>query len=266
MASTLDELPNINSLEEVSKKMDEVQQFRTFGRLWCPYCDRESRFEIIPVKVTINESYDGRPRAKSIQNGYDGRWENLSDKQNRFQGSLFIYKCTTCEKVGRGLVQEINGRFVLLNFFSKNSSVASRNCPESVRYYLEQAASCYSVKAYSATLAMFRTALDAVLYEAGYKDGMVGQKINKLESDIRETKAPKWATDLNIEFMKILKNLGNSSLHISKDDISAEKSITDSDIKQCELALSRLLYFVYEKDASEQDHLTALRNFSARKN
>jgi len=261
VASTLDGLPSINSLEEIAKKMDEVEKFTIFGRLWCPYCERENRFRIAPIKVTVNENYDERP----ISKGARGEWDNLSNDLTRFEGSFLSYVCTTCEKNGKGLVQQLNGRTVLLNFFAKNSSVASPHCPETVRHYLEQAASCYCTKAYSATLAMFRTALDAVMFDAGYREGMLGQKIAKLERDITDSKAPKWATEINIEFMKILKNLGNSSLHISKEDITAEKSISDVDIKQAELALSRLLHFVYEKDAEEREHLESLRALSDRK-
>ncbi len=36
------------------------------------------------------------------------------------------------------------------------------------------------------SLILIRTALDAILYEAGYKDGMFWQKIYKLENDIRD--------------------------------------------------------------------------------
>ena len=71
--------------------------------------------------------------------------------------------------------------------------------------------------------------------------------------------------DLNIEFLKIIKNLGNSSLHISKDDISGELAISDLDIRKLELAFSRLLYLAYEKDAEEAAALSSLKNLDLSK-
>jgi hypothetical protein len=94
---------------------------------------------------------------------------------------------------------------------------------------------------------------------------MVGKKIADLESDMKNGKAPNWSRDLNTEYLKVIKELGNSSLHISAADIQSEKSIETMDIKEVELALDRMLFVIYEKSKEEDASLKRLKEFSERK-
>lgn len=85
--------------------------------------------------------------------------------------------------------------------------------PPAVAYYLDQAQRAQSVSARSAAVAMYRPALEHLLYEQGYKKGMLGTKLTDLEKDIAAGTAPKWAAELDTEFLALLKELGNASIH-----------------------------------------------------
>jgi len=146
-----------------------------------------------------------------------------------------------------------------------HASVATTNTPASVAYYLEQAYLCQSVNAYSATLAMYRTALDAILFNAGYREGMVGNKIAALERDIAACHGPLWARTLLPPYLKVIKDLGNSSLHVSNEDLTEERAIDDDLIQEVELTIHTLLDEAYEKEARDKARLEKLETTSRRK-
>lgn len=180
MNDPLNGLPELCDVNEFAAGLDKAQQFEIYGRHWCPNCKRENRFSTSIARATINQKFaSGVPRAKAITStsGYDGSWENIADKIDRFQGSQFSMQCSNCHQSGRILVQKIAGQVSALVFFDQGNSIATANTPDAVKYYLEQAYACYAVKAFSAALAMYRTALDAILFGEGYRDGMVGKKI-----------------------------------------------------------------------------------------
>jgi hypothetical protein len=59
---------------------------------------------------------------------------------------------------------------------STYGGLTTPHAPKGVAYYLDQAQRSQSVGANSAAVAMFRAALDYLLFEQGFKKGMCGQK------------------------------------------------------------------------------------------
>jgi hypothetical protein len=65
-----------------------------------------------------------------------------------------------------------------------HGGLATPHTPKLDAYYLAQAKRAQSVGANSAVVAMYRSALEHLLYEQGYEDRMVGPKITALLRDI----------------------------------------------------------------------------------
>ena len=56
---------------------------------------------------------------------------------------------------------------------NRTGGLAMPNTPEGVAFYLDQAAKSHSVGANSAAIAMYRGALEHLLFQQGYKTGML---------------------------------------------------------------------------------------------
>jgi hypothetical protein len=265
MKDPLQGLPELGDIDQFASALDELKQFSIYGRHWCPTCRRENRFSTKVEKTNINHDFTKEVLRSKASPGAHPTWEKISDSLNKIDGSLFSIVCANCHHAGRMLIQKISGQISGLVFFDEYNSIATENTPEEVKYYLEQAQACHSVKAFSATFAMYRTALDAILFGQGYSTGMVGEKIKALEKDIKNETAPPWSKFIGIEFLKVIKNLGNSSLHISAEDISSEKNIETADIKEVELAMGKMLFEIYEKNKEEEASLSRLNQLANRK-
>ena len=94
--------------------------------------------------------------------------------------------------------------------------------PAPVAYYLDQAQRAQSIGALSAAVAMYRAALEQLLFEQGYRDGMLKAKIDALVAD---TDPPKWVRDLDPEYLTVIKDLGNAAIHPNDGDITKQRAL-----------------------------------------
>jgi hypothetical protein len=67
---------------------------------------------------------------------------------------------------------------------------------------------------------MYRGALDQILHHEGFKAGMLGKKLGELERAIASGTAPKWAMELETEYLAVLNQLGSGSIHPNDGDIT----------------------------------------------
>lgn len=123
----------------------------------------------------------------------------------------------------------------------------TENTPKKVKYYLDQAYRSRMLSALSAAMAMYRSALEWILYEQGYKNGMLGAKISKLGEDISNNIAPKWANDMSVELLTAIKNIGNGVMHTNDGHISKQQQIDDSLIELVDVVFAELLDVIYEQ-------------------
>ena len=68
---------------------------------------------------------------------------------------------------------------------SQPGGLRTQHTPESVAFYLDQAQRAESVGARSGAAAMYRGALEHLLFEQGYRQAMLGPKLERLERDIQ---------------------------------------------------------------------------------
>jgi hypothetical protein len=115
--------------------------------------------------------------------------------------TLFTLACLQCEAHSTGLLY-FGPQGPSLAILSRSlGGVTTPRTPAGVGYYLDQAYRAHGVGAYSAAMEMYRAALEVLLYEQGYQSGMLAAKIKKLEEDISTGNGPKWAQELETEYL-----------------------------------------------------------------
>ncbi|MGE0871655.1 MAG: DUF4145 domain-containing protein [Kofleriaceae bacterium] len=134
------------------------------------------------------------------------------------------------------------------------------NTPPGVAYYLDQAARSESACARSAAMAMYRAALEHLLFEQGYQDGMLHQKLTALQRDIDAKTAEKWALDIDPGFLRVIKDLGNGAIHPNGGDHTKQEAIDATLLDDVRETVRELLDVVYEEPLRRANRLSNLRS------
>jgi Domain of unknown function (DUF4145) len=69
---------------------------------------------------------------------------------------------------------------------------------------------------------MYRSALETLLYEQNYKNGMLDAKIKALLAD---AKPPAWRDQADPEYLEALKQIGNGAVHPGDGNIERQQAI-----------------------------------------
>ena len=223
------------------------------GDIYCPKCGGTRRAR---VRCLFSLHQNSSTNFKPIIEESDEKC--LSTLLSCLQSSIWHVTCLQCETLFVIVFyRHISGtQMVVLT--SCNSGVVSPNTPPSVSYYLDQAYRARSVGANSACMAMYRAALDQLLFEQGYKEGMLGSKLKALEKDINAEDCPKWARDLNIDLLSYLNALGSGSIHPNDGDVEVQKELDNSLLGLVDTVFGMLLDKVYEQPKKEQSWLIEL--------
>jgi len=144
---------------------------------------------------------------------------------------------------------------------SCHGGIRTPNTPESVAYYLSQASLSKSVGANSAAMAMFRAALEQILFEQGYTGKSLGNKLNELNKDINNNTAPEWAMKLETEFLEYMEKLGNRAIHANEGDVEKQKKLDNELLSKVEVFFSMLLFRVYELKKQQEEWLNEFKAY-----
>src|SRR5262249_22476780 len=159
---------------------------------------------------------------------------------------LFSARCRQCGTGFTALVYSGPNGPALAVFPECPGGLATPNTPPAVSYYLDQASRAQSVGAQSAAIAMFRVALDQLLLEQGFEGRMCGHKIAALEKAIQSGTAPSWARDLDPQYLRVLKDLGDGALHADDGDVTRQAHLDETLLSQVTETFVELLDVVYE--------------------
>jgi hypothetical protein len=159
---------------------------------------------------------------------------------------LCTLDCVQCSTRHAALKHEGPNSSDLVVLSNSYGGLSTPHTPASVAYYLEQAHRSRTIGANSAALAMFRAALEQLLYQQGFTDGMLDRKIRDLEAGITSGRSPIWARELDTEYLRILKELGNGAIHTNGGDITKQANIDTKLVAAVEATFSGLLLLVYE--------------------
>jgi hypothetical protein len=174
--------------------------------------------------------------------------------------SLFHLTCVQCDTGITALVFKGPGGPQLALFPSVSGGISTPHPPKAVSYYLDQAQRSQTVAANSAAVAMYRGALDQLLYHEGFRDGMLGNKLQALEKKILAGTAPKWAMELETEYLTELNHLGSGSIHPNDGDITKQQLLDNELLEQIGVAFSGVLYLAYEVPHDRQQRLGVLKS------
>jgi hypothetical protein len=106
---------------------------------------------------------------------------------------------------------------------------------------------------------MFRGALEHLLFEQGFKDGMCGKKLKDLEAAVKAGTAPKWAQELDGEFLQVMKQLGEGAIHPGDGNVDNQKVLDGELIAKLTHTFHMLLFMIYELPHEKQKRLDHLR-------
>jgi hypothetical protein len=93
---------------------------------------------------------------------------------------------------------------------------------------------------------MMRSALEQLLLDQGYKQRMVGPKLGQLQKDLDAGRAPKWATELDPEFLGVIKQLGDGATHADEGDVTGHSALDAELLAKLKATFQMLLLLVYE--------------------
>ena len=239
------------------------------GRLFCPSC---GDFRSADAVVIFEPPYAKAAREKREQivklqgsGSLSGGFPPKPGPEIPFPGTPAVL-AYTCRECGLGFTAFAYSTEVgadLLVVPRRAGGVKTPRTPESVAFYLDQAARSESAGARSAAVAMYRGALEHLLFEQGYKVGVLDKKLKKLEADIAAGSSPTWARDLETDFLAVLKELGNASIHPNNGDTSQQSALDGELLARLKQVFLHLLDLVYEAPLRKKTTLDALKKAAA---
>jgi hypothetical protein len=183
----------------------------------------------------------------------------VADIAEQIIPAVFYYSCAQCATRFTAIVYRGPEGSSLAVLPSCHGGLTTPNTPKGVAYYLDQANRAQSVGASSGSVAMFRGALEHLLFEQGYQTGMLGAKLNQLEENIKRGTAPKWAMEIDTDFLQVMKDLGNASIHPNDGNVEKQKLLDSELIAKMKSTFNLLLFLVYELPSKKDSILQELR-------
>lgn len=172
---------------------------------------------------------------------------------------LAILKCVQCDTTFTAVLYKGPEGLSLAVLPSTYGGLTTPHTPAGVAYYLDQAQRARAVGANSAAVAMFRGALEHLLFEQGFKLGMCGTKLKDLEAAVKAGTAPKWALELDGEFLQVMKQLGDGAIHPNDGNIDDQKVLDGDLIAKLTHTFQMLLFIIYELPHEKQKRLDGLK-------
>lgn len=222
------------------------------GRLFCPAWGdfrKADAVELFESAVTKADR-DKRDRLVRIQGTGSLRTgpPPIPGPEIPYPGSpaVLTYTCRECGLRFTAFAYSTEAGEDLVVFPWRAGGMRTKNTPESVGFYLDQAARSESAGARSAAVAMYRSALEHLLFHQDYKDGMLGAKVEKLRKDLVAGTAPAWARDLETDFLNVLKDLGNAAIHPNDGDTSRQRALDSELLARVKQVFVYLVDLVYE--------------------
>jgi hypothetical protein len=170
--------------------------------------------------------------------------------------ALFIAVCLECESGMTLVVFPGPQGMQLVALPSTYGGLSTPNTPESVAFYLDQAQKCQAMGALSAAVAMYRAALEHVLHEQGYTEGMLGKRIETLMADEHP---PEWRGRLGDEYLGVINKLANAAIHANNGDVSQQMVFDAELLRGVRELFIELLDEIYEQPTIRANRLARLR-------
>jgi hypothetical protein len=229
--------------------------FPTEGDLYCPKCGGPRRMRVL-VRWPVREA-SPIPVAQNSVNLVDTSTDAIAEQLTPM---AFTLVCVQCSTIFTALLFRGPEKFEIAVFPSVRGGLSTPHTGAGVAYYLDQAQRSESAGAFSAAMGMYRSALEHLLFEQGYTMKMLGPKITALETALAAGSAPRWARDLDPQFLKVLNRLANAALHPGDGDVSRQEALDSALIQSVKVTFAELLLLVYEREHATRDRLQELES------
>lgn len=152
----------------------------------------------------------------------------------------YIYKhtCAQCENEIFLIKHPVDGQSSLTFVYNAEIQYDWSCVPDGINYYMAQAFKSRSVGANSAAMAMYRSALEWLLFSLGFKEKDLNIRIDKFGKS-------EYSEKIGTEFMDILRLLGNNAVHVNDGDLSLQKSFDDDLLNSTEELLNELINQIF---------------------
>ena len=151
----------------LQKQPSESQQSVEIGSIYCSECGDRRR-----VRICVLYPRDvPKPPTKTAL------LESLTP-------SLYRLECLQCSTEFTSLIYRGCNGSSLAVFLNRYGGPRTPHTPKDIAFYLDQAHRAQTAGANSAALAMYRGALEHLLFEHGYRSGVLAGKIEQFMEDI----------------------------------------------------------------------------------
>lgn len=226
--------------------------------MYCPPCGGYRRMNVKRLYCAAKKFV--HRKHKSVAEAIEvGVYEHDLQAVPQLTPALMHYSCVQCETLFTAVLYRGAAGPALAVLPSVPAGVTTPHTPAVVAYYLDQAGKSQATGAHSAAVAMYRAALDQVLFDQGFEQRMCGQKIDELEKAIQDERAPNWARDLDTDHMWVLKRLADRALHA---DGGSDTSLSQFDLELVvvvQQTFEWLLKLIYELPGEKQERLGSLK-------
>ena len=174
--------------------------------------------------------------------------------------SLFVAVCVQCKSKLTLVVYPGPRGTQLVALPETYGGLSTPNTPDGVSYYLDQAERSKSVGALSAAIVMYRSALEHLLHDQGFTEGMVGQRLKALEES---SDPPAWRAQLHPDYMAVINKLANGAAHANDGDVSQQAIFEEQLLREVRELFSELLDLVYEREHQKASRIARLQEAAA---
>ena len=261
----LDNLPDLlavlreNADRELLASRRNDRRLECFSRvfeaeaIYCSKCGAHRRVDVHPIYHSWDPDASTSPASRAGSLDDDAFARGLAP-------AIFGMRCLQCSSRFTAVLYVVDGPSTELAVFpARHGGITTPHTPDGVAYYLGQAHRAQTVGANSSAVAMYRAALEHLLYEQGYTSGMCGAKLNALKADIAAGKAPKWATELDPAFLMVLNQLGNGAIHPNDGDVGVQAELDSDLLALLGATFEEVLNEVYERSHVAQSRLNSLQ-------
>lgn len=252
------QLADIHNFVRAARSWETNPQHVAAGSLFCPICGEQRAVDL----SEWNASTSSRASTNVLMAvaGLPVPPPTGDPHPNVYYGRTFRIVCRQCGHTWAAIIHPTADGPNLLLLPSAIGAGCGPHTPSAVAYYVEQAARSKSIGAFSASAAMYRAALEMLLFDQGFEKGMLRQKIEELARDASSASPRKpWIADLDHEFLTLLKELGDGSIHTNGGDISKQTQIDRDLVDLVEGVFAGILHMVYEIPAARSDVKSSLK-------
>jgi hypothetical protein len=249
---------NLAIVEGLLAGLQDVLDGEGVDGVHCPVCGSHRRLDAKPVFVSGRCINAQQQMFIQWVKDLDGASQRTADR-GLWSPSMFQVRCRQCTTQATIVVYAGPDGDDVAILWSVRGGMRTPATPASVTYYLDQAGRCEAMAARTAAVAMYRGALEQLLFQQGFTVGMLNAKITALEAAIAGGTAPPWARILNPGFMRVIKDLGNGAIHPNDGDITRQQALDETLLVDVRIAMEMLLELVYEQPGREAALLARLQ-------